>query len=111
MGVTLGDASPFPSHLRGAYVVKKLVAKAYISYGPYACERVPITGQDRMGLPGHLAEADERVFFPLAAPVAQHDTISRIDTNQRWTVLFAPVIGDKIEAYVKRVVAPAAGTL
>jgi hypothetical protein len=92
------------------YSLKRYVNAEWITYGPYSCRFVPITGQDRMGLPGHLIDADDRIFFPLYAPVTQNDIARRIETNQTWTILFAVPLDGQLEVWAKRSVMPAAGT-
>lgn len=112
MGLTLTpDSSPLPSRLRGMFTLKKLInGVTIINYGPYSCQYVPITGSDRVGMPGHLIDADDRIFFPLSVPVAQNDVVRRVETNQTWTVIFATPLDREFEAWAKRSVMPAAGT-
>jgi hypothetical protein len=110
MGLTLSDANPLPTRLKRSYLVKRLMKNTFVSYGPYSCERIPISGNDRMGLASHLIDADERVFFPVSAVVAQNDTIRCLETNQTWTVLFVVPLPYQWECFVKRSVAPVAGT-
>jgi hypothetical protein len=111
MGLTLtADGSALPSRYRGAFSVKRRVNGQWITYGPYTCQRIPVSGTERMGMAGVLAETEERIFFPANAVLAVNDVVWWVERNKAFSAIYVHEAPQYLEAYCKSTTVPVLGT-